>query len=113
MTGGDSVSSLLDQLDTESELLRAGNYTAVLEGLEAKRSLIERAMTNLGDPASRLAIRTAARRQQALLRAALAGLNAARSHLLSAASPKPVSSYSRNGAMRDHSPGSGTTLKKL
>lgn len=113
MTGDGPVSMLLDQLDAESELLRTGNYIAVLDGLDIKRTLIDRAMVDLGDPSSRLAIRTAARRQQKLLHAALTGLNAARSHLLSAANPKPVSSYTRNGTRHDHSPCAGTTLKKL
>ena len=108
-----SARALVDQLETESELLLAGDIGAVLEAQEYKRALIDDMSEGPADRVIRSAVRTAAQRQQRLLRAALAGLNTARSHLIGASMPAPMTTYSANGAIRAPGPGSNVTLKKV
>ena len=113
MTPDNSARALVDQLQAESDLLLTGDFSAVLEGQKSKRALIEKMQAGLGDPGARHAVRSAARRQQRLLRASLAGINAARSLLLGASKPAPVTSYTAKGAMRTLTPGLEMTLKKI
>jgi hypothetical protein len=113
MSVNSSARALVDQMEAEAESLLAGDYGALLEGLDEKRTIIEKTSTGFPNREERLAVRSAARRQQRLLRAALAGINAARTHLLNASKPANVTSYSANGTMHTCSPGSGTTLKRV
>ena len=105
--------TLAIQLESESDLLINGDIAAVLEGLDTKRALIDRLKHLSGDRASVVALRSAAHRQQRLLRAALAGINAARSHLAGTAVTAPGSSYTPKGKLNPISPNFGTTLKML